>query len=137
MKYNKELHELTNELDDCYKNIFYSGNLENHYNFSPRLEILNYRIKQVRESQSNSRVKHDSNVDSHMMDKLNKSGESDIFKRAIKLKKAFNNDLTLPQLPSELWLIIAQYEGVVESCLLGQTEDSSQNTSNYSYCEIM
>lgn len=27
MEYNQELHELTNELDDCYKDIFHSSNL--------------------------------------------------------------------------------------------------------------
>jgi len=136
MKYNQELHELTNELDDCYNDIFHSSNLGNIYNSNLRFAVANYRIEQIRESQSNSRTYYNNDLESKKLDKL-KEIESNISKRAIKLTEIFNDDLILSKFPSELWFIIAQYEGGVETCLLGRTLDSFQDNSNYSWCEIM
>jgi len=56
MKYNQELHELTNELDNCYNNIFHSSNLGNIDNSNLRFAAANCLIEQIRESQYNSRT---------------------------------------------------------------------------------
>jgi hypothetical protein len=40
----------------------------------------------------------------------------------------------LPKLPLELWNIVAEYEGGVESSVLG---DNNTNTSSWSWCNIL
>ena len=61
--------------------------------------------------------------------------EANIPKRALMLEKFFDNNLPhLPHLPSELWNIIAEYEGGVESSVLG---DNITNTSSWSWCNIL
>lgn len=61
--------------------------------------------------------------------------EANIPKRALMLEKFFDNNLShLPHLPSELWNIIAEYEGGVESSVLG---DIVTSTSSWSWCSIL
>ena len=60
--------------------------------------------------------------------------EANIPKRALMLEKFFDNHLPhLPHLPSELWNIIAEYEGGVESSVLG---DNVTSTISWSWCSI-
>jgi len=63
--------------------------------------------------------------------------KSNIIERAIRLEKFSNQDLTLPEFPSGIWLIIAEYEGGIESSLLGKIDDNVQNNASYSWCEIL
>lgn len=133
MKYNQELHELTNELDDCYKDIFHSSNLGNTYNSNLRFAVANYRIQQIRENQSSTGL---NDIDNKKLGKY-KDLKSNIIERAIRLEKFSNQDLTLPEFPSGIWLIITEYEGGIESSLLGKIDDNVQNNASYSWCEIL
>jgi hypothetical protein len=66
-----------------------------------------------------------------------KEMEANIPKRALMLEKFFDNNLShLPHLPSELWNIIAEYEGGVESSVLGDIVTST-STSSWSWCSIL
>jgi hypothetical protein len=61
--------------------------------------------------------------------------EANIPKRALMLEKFFDDNLPhLPHLPSGLWNIIAEYEGRVESSVLG---DNITNTSSWSCYHIL
>lgn len=63
--------------------------------------------------------------------------EANIPKRALMLKKLFDEDISLshlPKLPLELWNIVAEYEGGVESSVLG---DNNTNTSSWSWCNML
>ncbi len=69
------------------------------------------------------------------LQKRKKEMEANIPKRALMLEKFFDNNLPhLPHLPSELWNIIAEYEGGVESSVLG---DNVTSTSSWSWCSIL
>ena len=63
--------------------------------------------------------------------------EANIPKRALMLEKMFDDSSHIPRLPYYLWLIIAQYEGGVESSLLGDNNDSVQDSSVWSWCTIL
>ena len=61
--------------------------------------------------------------------------EANIPKRALMLEKFFDDHLPhLAHLSSGLWNIIAEYEGGVESSVLG---DNITNTSSWSCCHIL
>ena len=64
-----------------------------------------------------------------------KAMEANIPKRALMLEKFFDNNLPhLPHLPFEFWNIIAEYEGGVESSVLG---DNVTSTGSWSWCSIL
>ena len=64
-----------------------------------------------------------------------KEMEANIPKRALMLEKFFDDNLPhLPHLPSGLWNIIADYEGGVESSVLG---DNVTSTASWSWCSIL
>jgi hypothetical protein len=48
------------------------------------------------------------------------------------LEKVSDDIPSLPQLPSELWMLIAKYEGGVESSILGKVDDNTD-----SWCVIV
>ncbi len=48
------------------------------------------------------------------------------------LEKMFADSSHIPRLPYDLWLIIDEYEGGVESSLLGDNNDSGQDSSIWS-----
>jgi|JI10StandDraft_1071094.scaffolds.fasta_scaffold871903_1 hypothetical protein len=67
-----------------------------------------------------------------------KEMEANIPKRALMLEKLFDNDLPyLPHLPYELWFIVAEYEGGVESSLLGNDDNNVQDHNICSWCNIL
>lgn len=66
-----------------------------------------------------------------------KEMKANISARTSMLKKLFDEDISLshlPKLPLELWNIVAEYEGGVESSVLG---DNTTNTSSWSWCNIL
>lgn len=66
-----------------------------------------------------------------------KEMKANIPARTSMLKKLFDEDISLshlPKLPLELWNIVAEYEGGVESSVLG---DNTTNTSSWSWCNIL
>jgi hypothetical protein len=66
-----------------------------------------------------------------------KEMKANIPTRTSMLKKLFDEDISLshlPKLPLELWNIVAEYEGGVESSVLG---DNNTNTSSWSWCNIL
>ncbi len=61
--------------------------------------------------------------------------EANIPKRALMLEKFFDDNLPhLTHLPSGLWNIIAEYEGGVESSVLG---DNITSTGSWFWCNIL
>ena len=82
MKYNQELHELTNELDDCYKDIFHSSNLGNTYNFNlGRSSELPYTTN--RENQSGTGL---SDIDNKNLGENAKDLKSNMVMKSMNLK---------------------------------------------------
>ena len=76
-----------------------------------------------------------SNVSSRKAQK-DKEMKANIPARTSMLKKLFDEDISLshlPKLPLELWNIIAEHEGGVESSVLG---DNTTNTSSWSWCSL-
>lgn len=66
-----------------------------------------------------------------------KEMKANIPARTSMLKELFDNDHSLshlPKLPLELWNIVAEYEGGVESSVLG---DNVTSTSSWSWCSIL
>ena len=66
-----------------------------------------------------------------------KEMKANIPARTSMLKELFDNDHSLshlPKLPLELWNIVAEYEGGVESSVLG---DNVTSTSSWSWCSIV
>jgi len=66
-----------------------------------------------------------------------KEMKANIPARTSMLKKLFDEDISLshlPKLPLELWNIVAEYEGGVESSVLG---DNTTNTSSWALCNIL
>ena len=66
-----------------------------------------------------------------------KEMKANIPARTSMLNKLFDEDSSLvhlPNLPLELWNIVAEYEGGVESSLLA---DDTTNTSSWSCCNIL
>jgi hypothetical protein len=108
--------------------------MKNYYEYT--YETYKYRLNQDFEStygeySSGSSYSIDAESQVKKIQKR-KEMESNIPKRALMLEKLFDGNLPhLPHLPSEFWNIIAEYEGGVESSLLG---DNVTSTSLWSWC---
>lgn len=76
--------------------------------------MANYRIQQIRENQSSTGL---NDIDNKKLGKY-KDLKSNIIERAIRLEKFSNQDSALPEFLSGIWLIIAEYEGGIESSML-------------------
>lgn len=66
-----------------------------------------------------------------------KEMKANIPARASILNELFYEDISLshlPKLPLELWNIIAEYEGGVESSVLGE---NTTNTNSWSWCNLL
>jgi hypothetical protein len=62
--------------------------------------------------------------------------KNNIPKRALMIKKVSDDIPALPQLPEALWREIAEYEGGVESSLLGKANNNNENDS-WICCNIL
>jgi hypothetical protein len=69
--------------------------------------------------------------------KKQKEMEANIPKRALMLEKVSSDTFSLPQLPSVLWKEIAEYEGGVESALLGEEQTNNGSWCPWSWCSIL
>lgn len=58
-----------------------------------------------------------------------KEMKDNISKRALMIQKVSDDIIFLPQLPLVLWKEIAEYEGGVESSLLGKANNNNENDS--------
>jgi hypothetical protein len=136
MKYSDELHNLTDELDGCYRNTFSCDNQGNNSISFTRLMVVNERIEQIRKKQSSSELGAiDNKTSEEEKFKKLQDLESRINERSAILENLSSQDTSMPTFPLDLWFIIAGYEVELEP-LIGQISDSEQSSSN-SWCEIM
>ena len=105
---------------DPYK-FYNSGDM--HRSLTQGVNDLGANYTEVTESQAKKQQKA-------------KEIKANIPKRSLMLEKVSSDILILPLLPSVLWKEIAEYEGGVESSLLGQEENSSTN-GVCSWCNIL
>lgn len=130
--YSEELSDLRDERDQTYMEMRYSSS-NNSYNSyrSPyqdpffRIDMIENRIDEIERLR-----KTDHNRDYYIVmnrnfreeSKKEKEMKANIPARTSMLKKLFDEDISLshlPKLPLELWNIVAEYEGGVESSVLG------------------
>ncbi len=98
-------------------------------------ELIDIKLGRAYYYGYNSKVSGSSHTyDIESQNKKLEEMEANIPKRALMLQKASDDILTLPQLPSALWKEIAEYEGGVESSVLGE---NTTNTSSWSWCTIL
>ena len=110
-----------------------------HYNpYGPNNKMSDYISAVYSHEYPNSYARHTTiDIKSQTNEQLKaKEIKANIPKRALMLEKASDDIISLPQLPTELWKIIAEYEGGVESSLLGQMQDSSAS-GFLSWCNIL
>jgi len=142
--YSEELHDLRDERDQIYRelnfNKRYSSGASYNVYIRHRMDMIEDRIDEIERLRNT-----DHNRDYYMVmerqfrdeSKKAKEMKANISTRTLMLKKLFEEDISLSHLPhlsSKLWNIIAEYEGGVESSVLG---DNITNASSWSCCHIL
>jgi len=125
--YDEELSSLYIELNNHMKRLG-SSITTNNYSYNSRIIEIHCRINAIEEL---SKINH-----YNAIDRKAEEIKANIPKRALMIEKASNDILLLPQLPPVLRREIAEYEGGVESLLLGEAENSNENDSGVLCCML-
>jgi len=144
--YGEELDDLRDEQDQIYREMRHSSsnsynNSYNSYRYY-RIAKIEDRIDEIERLRKNN---HDRDyyivMERQFREESKKAKEikANISARTSMLKKLFDEDISLshlPKLPLELWNIVAEYEGGVESSVL-VVGDNNTNTSSWFWCNIL